>query len=416
MGSRVTLPLQLSVCRCEERHDAMTDTLYIRDDDSLAQLAQRLQAASPLAIDTEFIRERTYYPRLCLVQLAAPGLLAVVDPLAVDDLQPLWEVLTGGPELVLHAAGQDLEIIQRLAGRLPALHFDTQVAAAFLGYGDSIGHSKLVERLVRVTLKRSEAYTDWARRPLSDNQVQYALDDVRYLLECAEMLRAQLTDRGRGDWVEEELERMRHGVNPSPDPDEMWRRVSGARSLTGRGLAILCRAAAWREREAVRRDIPRQRVAADRVLIEIARRAPKRQAQVEGLRGLHPREAQRSATTILAFVHEAMESAPDTWPESRKSRPRFGQQSVEILASLLDAVVRTRAAELDLAPRLLAKRADLEQLVRQEIDADVEQGGTPVLEGWRRQHVGEQLLALLRGAARVSVERTEEGARLRLES
>ena len=394
----------------------MTDTIYIRDDHSLGQLVERLQGVSPLAVDTEFIRERTYFPRLCLVQLAAPGLLAVVDPLAVDDLGSFWDVLTDGAELVLHAAGQDLEIIQRLAGRLPVRHFDTQVAAAFLGFGDSIGHSKLVERLARVTLKRSEAYTDWARRPLSDEQVHYALDDVRYLLECAETLRTQLTERGRQTWVEEELERMMRAVNASPDPDEMWRRVSGARSLTGRGLAILGRAAAWREREAVRRDIPRQRVLADRVLVEIARRAPKRQAQVEGLRGLHPREAQRSAATILAFVQEALESPPDTWPESSKPRPRSGQQTVEILASLLDAVVRTRAAELELAPRLLAKRADLEKLVRQEIDADGEPGGIPVLEGWRREHVGEQLLALLRGAARVSVERTEEGSRLRLDS
>ena len=394
----------------------MTDDLYIRDASSLAQFAEGLRGVSSLAVDTEFIRERTYYPRLCLIQLAAPGLLAVVDPLAVDDLGPLWRVLTAGPELVLHAAGQDLEIMQRLAGRLPASHFDTQVAAAFLGYGDSISHAKLIERVVRVTLKRSEAYTDWARRPLSDEQTEYALDDVRYLLECAETLRTQLAERNRRTWVEEELERVMRGVNASPDPDQMWRRVSGARSLTGRGLAILARAAAWREREALRRDIPRQRVVADRVLIEIARRAPKRQAQVERLRGLHPREAQRSAATIVALVREALESDPTTWPEARKPRPRGGEQTVEILASLLDAVVRTRAAELELAPRLLAKRADLERLVRQEIDADAKQDGIPVLAGWRRENVGEQLLALLRGEAQVSVEPTQEGLRLRLES
>ena len=393
----------------------MTETLNIRDGGSLAGLVERLEGVSPLAIDTEFIRERTYYPRLCLIQLATPNLLAVVDPLAVDDLGPLWDVLTAGTELVLHAAGQDLEIIQRLAGRLPAGHFDTQVAAAFLGYGDSISHSKLVERLARVTLKRSEAYTDWTRRPLSSSQVQYALDDVRYLLECAEILRAQLAERGRRSWVDEELARVMHGVNASPDPDQMWRRVSGARSLAGRGLAILRCAAAWREREAVRRDIPRQRVVADRVLIEIARRAPKRQDQVEGLRGLHPREARRSAATIVAFVRKAVESDPTTWPETRSPRVRGCVQTVEILASLLDAVVRTRAAELGLAPRLLAKRADLERLVRQEISANAVQDSIPVLEGWRCEHVGEQLLGLLRGAAQVSVEQTEAGPRLHVE-
>ncbi len=393
----------------------MTETLYIRDTESLGQLVARLQGISPLAVDTEFIRERTYYPRLCLVQLAAPGLLAAVDPLTIDDLSPLWEVLVGGAELVLHAAGQDLEIIQRLAGRLPVRYFDTQVAAAYLGYGDSIGHAKLVERVARVTLKRSEAYTDWTRRPLSDDQAQYALDDVRYLLAVADTLRAQLIERSRDSWVAEELERLARGVNASPDPDQMWRRVASARSLPGRGLAILVRAAAWREREAVRRDIPRQRVVADRVLIEIARRAPKQASQVERLRGLHPREAKRSAATIVAFVREALDSDPATWPEARKPRGRGDEQTVEVLASLLDAVVRTRAAELDLAPRLLAKRADLESLVRQEAAADSEPGGIPVLEGWRREHVGEQLLALLRGAARVSVEPTEDGPRLRLE-
>ncbi len=394
----------------------MTETLYIRDQASLAPLVDRLRGVSPLAIDTEFIRERTYYPRLCLVQLAAPGLLAAVDPLAVDDLEPLWQVLVGGAEIVLHAAGQDLEIVQRLAGQLPERHFDTQVAAAYLGYGDSISHAKLVERVARVTLKRSEAYTDWARRPLSDDQLQYALDDVRYLLAIADTLRAQLIERDRYSWVEEELERLARGVHASPDPDQMWKRVAGARSLNGRGLAILGRAAAWREREAVRRDIPRQRVAADRVLVEIARRAPKQAAQVERLRGLHPREAQRSAATIVAFVCDVLDSDPTTWPEARKPRGRGDEQTVDVLASLLDAVVRTRAAELDLAPRLLAKRADLERLVRQEASADSEPGGIPVLEGWRREHVGEQLLALLRGAARVSVEPTEEGPRLRLES
>ena len=217
----------------------MRQQQYIRDASGLQQLVEHLAEAPRIALDTEFMRERTYYAKLCLVQVATPEVLAAVDPLAIEDLRPLWDVVNGGAEVVLHAASQDLEIIAGLSGAVPQKHFDTQVAAAFLGYGDSIGYARLMDRVIGRTPGRSEAYTDWTRRPLSQDQTEYALDDVRYLLEIADVLEQGLRDAGREGWVREELTAVAQAVKPEADPDTMWRRVKGARSLQGKRLAAL---------------------------------------------------------------------------------------------------------------------------------------------------------------------------------
>lgn len=388
---------------------------YIRDANALADLVGELAGAARIALDTEFMRERTYYAKLCLVQLATPDLLAVVDPLAVSDLRPLWDVVTGGAEIVFHAAGQDLEIIAALAGGVPARHFDTQVAAAFVGYGDSIGYSRLVDRVIGHTPGHSEAYTDWTRRPLSQDQIDYALDDVRYLLEIAEKLESELRETGREGWVREELSAVMATVRPEAEPDDMWRKVRGARGLRGRKLAVLQEVAAWREREAQARDIPRQRVVADRVLAEIAKRAPKQPAQIERLRGLHPREAQRSSKAILEAVRRGVDRPESEVPDWGTVAPHVKDARVEMIAALLDAVLRGVAAEMNLSSRLLANRRDLEALARYRLAGLQASPDLPVLSGWRRESVGEQLLQVLHGELAVVIAENESiGPQLQL--
>lgn len=391
------------------------ETLHIRDDAELGRLVERIAGAGRLALDTEFLRERTYFPKLCLVQLATADLLAAIDPLTCRDLGPLWRLLLDGREVVLHASSQDLEIVQRLAGDLPGRVFDTQIAAAFLGLGDSIGYARMVEILVGEAPRRSEAYTDWTERPLRPEQLEYALDDVRYLLACADTLDERLEKRGRREWVREELEAVTAAVCHSPEPTQQWSRVSGARGLPARALVVLREVAAWREREAVRRDEPRQRLVPDRVLLEIARRAPRNETQVRRLRGLHPREADRSMGDILEAVARGLAVPEADWPSFPALPPRVDATGVEAVASLLDAALRDRASELELASRLVGTRSDLELLVRLELGGSIEEHGAaalPMLRGWRRTVAGDDLLALLRGETALRVQRGPEGVSL----
>lgn len=394
----------------------MRETLHIRDDRSLARLVERLADASELALDTEFLRERTYYPKLCLLQLATSELLVIVDPLAVDDLGPMWEMLTGDIEVVLHAAGQDLEIVQRLAGTIPPRWFDTQVGAAFLGYGDAIGYSRLVERVIGKAPPHAEAYTDWSRRPLTPEQSRYALDDVRYLLECADRLRGELRSRGRLGWVYEELEEHSKQLRCPLEPEAQWTKVSGGRRLRGLRLAILREVAAWRERAAQERDLPRQHVVPDRVLVEIARRAPKSEAQVERLRGLHPREVGRSAAAIVQTVRRAEALSEERWPRWPTPPANADDSNVDALASFLDAYLRSRARELELSPRLLGARQELVLMARLAASGELAARGPErlrLLRGWRRQTAGAELVELLEGKAAL---RVVDGARLVRES
>lgn len=387
---------------------------YVRDASALETLVADLAASERIALDTEFMRERTYYARLCLVQVATDELMAVVDPLACEDLKPLWQVVTGGPEVIFHAASQDLEIIVQESGALPSTHFDTQVAASFLGYGDSIGHSRLVASLTGNSLGRSEAYTDWARRPLSQEQVDYALDDVRYLLSMRDRLGSELEAAGRTSWVREELADLASRIRAEPDAENLWRRVKGGRGLKGGKLAVLRELAAWREREAQRRDIPRQRVLPDHVLAEVSRRTPRRLEQIERLRGVNPHEARRSGDALLAAVARGLEMPQDQHPDWGAPAPHAADPRIDAFAALLDSVLRSRSRDLQLSSRLLAKRADLEALVRFHLSGLEEEPDLPVLSGWRRDCVGNELLSVLRGDLAAVIVTDEHGPTMQL--
>jgi len=391
----------------------------VRDVDELRALVDRLRGSSRLALDTEFLTEKNYYPRLCLIQVAAGEVVAAIDPLECPDLGAFADLLAGEVELVLHAGEQDLSILRRTLGAVPEPLFDTQIAAAFLGHGNSVGYARLVETCCGVRLKRSRAYTDWSRRPLDRAQIDYALDDVRYLQPCHDHLLCELESRDRLGWVRQECAAARDAALEVVEPEDRWRRISGARRLDGLELAVLQDLAAWREREAMRRDVPRGRVMPDRVVAEIARRKPAHASRLEGMRGLHPREARRSGDAIVEVVQRARERSPADWPHWPERPELADDPGVPVVATLLDAFLRARARELELSSRLLANRRELEKLVRiwltaadRGTDPAAISASVPVLEGWRREVAGEAMLGLLRGEVRLGVSRAGDGLRV----
>jgi ribonuclease D len=385
---------------------------YIRTAAELQSLARELQGAPLLALDTEFVREYQYYPQLEIVQLATPEIQAIVDYRATGTLEPLAGILADPETLkVFHAGSQDLEIFFNLSGTVPAPLFDTQVAAAMVGLGTQVGYARLVESLLGRTLTKSETLTDWARRPLSPAQIDYALDDVRYLLAVYEELSARLKKMGRDQWLEDEWAAM---ADPAAyrrvSPQEAYRRVQGANRLKPRELAILREVAAWREQEAARRDRVPTHIVRDNLMIELARRAPATTAQLKDIRGLHPREIERQGEAILQAIHKGQSLPRDQWPR-QPDRNELSEQESSLVA-LMQAWLRARAAEADIAPSYLASAADLKELVASEPQ---ERETLEVLRGWRRRLVGADLLALIEGRAYLTWDPAGKRLRLRVQ-
>ena len=257
----------------------------------LERTVSRLREHGSFGLDMEFQRERTFRPRLQLVQVSTPDESLLIDPLAFEELDSLWDVVEDPSiEKIVHAGSQDMEIVFARSGKLPHNIFDTQIAAALLGLGDQIGYANLISRMLHRRLKKGETVTDWSIRPLSNAQVEYALDDVRYLHEIREKLWAKLASMGRETWLREETEHYEERRTYERDPQTLWARISRMRSLDPKGLSILRELAIWREEEAQRRDEPRGRIVADETLVEIARRGPKKPEDLKPLRTLHPRE------------------------------------------------------------------------------------------------------------------------------
>lgn len=371
--------------------------MYVDSPGLLAQLADLLRGADALAIDTEFMRERTYYARLCLIQVATDDVTAIVDPLAVSDLEPLFAVLRD-PSVtkVFHAGSQDLEILYRLMGAVPSPVFDTQTAATLLGMPSQVGYQQLVHTLVGVTLGKGHTYTDWAARPLSAEQIDYALDDVRYLPSAYRTMRERLEAEGRLPWLEQDFARMADPATYDLIPEEQFRRVKRASALDRRSLAVLRELAAWREREAQRRDLPKRWVVSDEALLEIARRAPADSAALQGVRGLNEQVARRNADDILKAIKRGHAVPDDELPKIAKRKRLEGD--VSDVADLLSALLRLRAREHGVAPTLVATRDELERFAAGEREEN------PLGSGWRYTLVGQELAELMDGAASLQVE------------
>jgi ribonuclease D len=370
--------------------------VYIRDDQGLRSLVESMRGTDIIAVDTEFMREKTYFARLCLIQVATDDISAIIDPFVVKDLGPLFELLRDpGITKLFHAGSQDLEILVKMMGEVPAPVFDTQVAATLAGLPTQVGYQALIKSLVGVELGKAHTFTDWARRPLSAEQIQYALDDVIYMPKAYRVLYKQLTDAGRLGWLANDFEKMADPATYEFRPEEQYRRVKRASSLDRRSLAVLRELAAWREIEAQKRDVPKRWLVSDESLVEMARRAPGDIDSLTGVRGLNEQVARRSAEAIIGAVRKGKEVPDDELPRFEKRKRLEGE--LDELADVMSAVVRVRAKEHGVAPTLLATRDDLERFAGGEREA------SPLSTGWRRTIVGADLEALLDGHVALSI-------------
>lgn len=380
-----------------ERHDVGVGDLYIADLADLREMVSRMRESAVVAVDTEFMRERTYFARLCLVQLATEDLTALVDPLAIEDLTPLCELLTDASVVkVLHAGSQDLEIFYRVCGQAASPVFDTQVAATLAGFPQQVGYGALVNEMLGMKLDKGDTYTDWSKRPLSKTQVEYARNDVKYLPEVHRLLTERLEREGRMGWLEADFSRMADPATYTIVPQEQWRRVKRVSSLNRRQLAVVREVAAWRENEAMRRDIPKRWVLGDESIVEIARRTPRNADELLAIRGVNDKLARSAAAGLVKAVEVGVSVPDEELPTLSKRRRPPGD--VDAAVDLMVAIVRKRAREHGVAMPLLACRDDLERL------AAGDREGHPLLEGWRAGMVGKELVDLLDGRIELRLE------------
>lgn len=374
--------------------------MYIANQEDLEAFAKRAMRSSVLAIDTEFLREKTYYAKLCLLQLATDDETAIVDPFEVDDLRVLAPLLENESVVKLfHAGGQDLEILLREVGTLPRPLFDTQVAAALLGHTQQIGYAALVHAECGVTLKKIDSFTDWSRRPLSESQLEYAADDVAYLPRMYERMRAQLVELGRLAWLDRDFEDLADPKRYATNERERYRRLKRVSQLSRRQLAAAREVAAWRELEAQRRDVPRKWVVTDEQIVEACKREARTIDELFMVRGMSDRLSTKDARCVVALMSSALDAPPDAWPEP--DRCGKNEPNVDAELDLMCALVRLRAKQNGVAFPTLASHDDLARVARGYRE------GVDVLRGWRRSLVGEELLRLLEGKIALSLSNGE---------
>lgn len=365
----------------------------ITDSNTLAELCERLARSPWIAVDTEFMRENTYWPDLCLVQIADQHEAAAIDPKAPGlDLAPLLDLMVANNEVlkVFHAGGQDLEIIYNLTGKTPFPLFDTQIAAMALGLGEQIGYGNLVEAWMGIALDKGARFTDWARRPLDRRQIDYAIGDVTHLIQIFPKMLEKLRQTGRGDWLDQEMERLGDPSNYENTPEEAWRRVrisSKKPEVLGRLKAL----SAWREYEARDKNMPRGRIVKDETLADIASHPPKRQEDLVKVRGLSGAwKSNDIGGRMIRAIESARPLSRDEMPERDPRKPSLGKDGA-LVADLLKLLLKIRAKEIEVAPRLIARTDDIEMLaagVREEL---------AILNGWRFEEFGRDALDLVEG-------------------
>lgn len=384
----------------------MASSVAVITEQERLEATCRLFAGSDyVTIDTEFMRERTYWPQLCLVQLARPAKDAddgeidavIIDPLSDLDLEPLFELMRDRSVLkVFHAARQDVEIFVNLMNEAPQPLFDTQVAAMVCGYGDQVGYETLVRRVAKETIDKSSRFTDWARRPLSPKQLTYAIGDVTHLRDIYEDFAVRLGATGRSSWVEAEIDVLTTRETYIVEPEHAWRRIK-TRSNDRRFLGVVRTLAEWRERQAQDRNVPRGRILKDDAILEIAAAKPTSRDQLMALRSLQ-REGRKSATAdaILQVVAAGLENPADAPPRPPQRNVKPEGQA---LSELLRVLLKTKAEELGVAQRLIASAADLEALAHDGPE------GSPVMSGWRREAFGDDALKLMNGGIALGADR-----------
>ena len=371
----------------------------ITQSDDLKALVDRLSKQPFVAVDTEFMRENTYWPDLCLIQIASPDEAAAIDPKADIDLGPLLKLLVDNPDVlkVFHAGGQDLEIIYNLTGKTPSPLFDTQIAAMALGHGEQVGYSNLIESMLGHSIDKGARFTDWSRRPLDKRQIDYAIADVTHLATVFPKLLNRLKKTGRGGWLDEEMERLANPSGFAFEPEDAWKRLK----LPSRNPAVLGRLkalAGWRETEARTKNIPRGRIVKDDTLGELAAHPPKTQDDLGRVRGLSAGwRTNDIGARLMAAVEASKPLEPDEMPDREPRRPGLTKDAV-LVSDLLKLLLKIRSKEAGVAPRLIARSDDLEALaagVRKDLN---------ILQGWRFDEFGRDALDLVEGRLAFAIE------------
>jgi ribonuclease D len=370
----------------------------ITETAELEEFASELKKGPYVALDTEFMRDQTYWPKLCLIQAAGPKVEGIIDPLAKDiDLTPFHRLLAAKSVIkIFHAARQDIEIFHHQGNVIPDPLFDTQIAAMVCGFGESASYETLVRKLAKAEIDKSARFTDWSRRPLSGRQLEYALADVTYLRQVYEILSQELEKTGRAPWVQEEVATLTDPLTYRMDPEEAWRRLK-PRTGNRRFLGVLAGVAAWREREAQSRDVPRNRILKDEAILEIAAHPPADAEHLGHIRGLPSGYANsRAGKALISVVKAALENPPaEGIPTVERKR---GREPSPAALDLLKTLLRLRAAQYRVAPRLVAGTDDLEHLAAGEDD------NLAVLRGWRAEVFGRDALALRDGRLAIALE------------
>lgn len=365
----------------------------ITDSATLAALVERLATHPFVAVDTEFMRENTYWPDLCLIQIASPDEAAAIDPKAENlDLTPLWDLLVNNEEVlkVFHAGGQDLEIVHNMTGKTPHPLFDTQIAAMALGFGEQVGYSNLIESMLGHTLDKGARFTDWGRRPLDKRQIDYAIADVTHLATIFPRMVSKLKKTGRGQWLDEEMERLADPSSFAFEPEDAWKRLK----LPSRNPAVLGRLkaiAGWREVEARGKNLPRGRIIKDDTLNDLAAHPPKTQDDLGRVRGLSAGWRNNDiGGRLMAAIAEAQPLGPEELPDREPRRPGLTKDAA-LVSDLLKLLLKIRAKEAGVAARLIARSDELEALaagVRKNLN---------ILQGWRYEEFGRDALDLVEG-------------------
>jgi len=368
----------------------MTSIQYIDTPDQLAKLCEQIKKEPWLALDTEFLREKTYYPKFCLLQIATPEWVACIDPIALPQLDTLFEVIYD-PAIVkvFHSCRQDLEIFFQWTGKLPSPIFDTQVAAPLLGFQDNPGYAMLVSSLLSVNLNKAHTRADWSKRPLTEAELEYAADDVIYLCQIYQIMVQKLTALGRIDWLKNDFAELTNPALYKVDPETAWFKIKGKNKLTGKQLSIIQTLAQWREKIAQAEDRPKSWLLRDELLFDLAKLQPETVQELANVRGINERSVNRYGKELCQLITAAKNRPPI--PLHEKDRSAKKTQQEEAILDILTALVRVRAEENALNPTILASRKDLEELLSNGDDE------CPLLHGWRYTMAGKELVGLLKG-------------------
>jgi len=377
---------------------------YIDTEAELIAFCQKISTSTWMTVDTEFLREKTYSPQLCLIQVATDDHIACIDPLAISDLNPILDLFYN-PDItiVFHAARQDLELFYMLRDAPPTNVFDTQIAATILGYGEQIGYGNLVQQCIQVNLDKAHSRTDWTKRPLDQGQIDYAADDVRYLRDVYKILKQQLDEKGRTHWLNEDFAILTNPETYQVDPDVMWRKVKGFGRLKGIQLVVLQYLSAWREKRAISANRPRRWILKDDVLLDLAKLAPESIDKFSMIRGLESSTIKRHGEALLAEIKQAKSVPKEQWPVVKKTQPLSQQQNA--IVDALMALFRKFCHEQSNSPAAVAARKEVERMVNGETDI-------PLLQGWRNEIVGHHLKAFIDGKLSItanSIQLTTQG-------